>query len=191
MADPGLNASMVTDGIANLVAKSLVALDRNQGVMRWHLLETVRAYALEKLAEHNKAKAVAERHAVYFRDLLAPLAPGRGTSLSDEDLTRCVREIANVRSALDWSFSPLGDTAIGIDLTVAYAWMWLDLALMAECRDRCEQALRGFEPDAGTNTQPYMQLQIALGRALLATMGSVKQAKSCSEPRARSRQYPG
>jgi predicted ATPase len=51
MADAGLDAAMVADCIANLVTKSLIALDPTPGVTRWTLLETIRAYALEKLVE--------------------------------------------------------------------------------------------------------------------------------------------
>jgi predicted ATPase/DNA-binding winged helix-turn-helix (wHTH) protein len=177
MTDTGFDASAVLDGIANLIAKSWVALDKSSAASRWTLLETIRAYALERLVEHAEADVAARHHAVYFRDLFAPPALSSDSGSSTDDLARHVREIDNVRAALDWSFSPTGDRALGIDLTVAYAWVWLDLALMAECRDRCEQALRSFEPEAGTKTQPYMQLQIALGRALFATMGSVEQAQ--------------
>ncbi len=49
----GAEQSTVMEGIANLVAKSLVVLDRNVA-SRWHLLETVRIYALEKLASHGE-----------------------------------------------------------------------------------------------------------------------------------------
>jgi predicted ATPase len=49
MPDSGLDPSGVMDGIANLVIKSLVALDQRVDSARWYLLETVRAYALEKL----------------------------------------------------------------------------------------------------------------------------------------------
>ncbi len=59
MQDIGLDASVITDGIANLVAKSLVAADK-PNTPRWVLLETVRAYALEKLAEHDDANTVGQ-----------------------------------------------------------------------------------------------------------------------------------
>ena len=124
VADSGLNAAMVTSGIANLVAKSLVVLDTTRGATRWYLLETIRAYALEKLTEHGEASAVAARHAAYFRDLITPLASGASSSLSDEDLALCIREIDNVRAALDWAFSSAGDLTIGVDLTAAYAPVW-------------------------------------------------------------------
>src|SRR6266481_241872 len=43
MTDAGLDTAMVTDCIANLVTKSLIALDPTPGAARWYLLETIRA----------------------------------------------------------------------------------------------------------------------------------------------------
>ena len=71
MVDTGLDASMVAGGIANLILKSLVVQDATQGATRWYLPETIRAYALEKLGEHDEADTVSGCHAVYFRDVLS------------------------------------------------------------------------------------------------------------------------
>jgi tetratricopeptide (TPR) repeat protein len=98
--------------------------------------------------------------------------------LSDEDLTRCVREIDNVRAALDWSFSSAGDLAIGVDLTAGYAPVWRHLSLMSECRERCERALLSLEPHVTANTWLRMELQIALAAAMLITMGPAEQART-------------
>jgi predicted ATPase len=170
MADAGLDAATVTDCIANLVSKSLIALDPASGAMRWTLLETIRAYALEKLAESDESDDAQRRHAAFFRDLFAPQAHG-ARSLSDEDLARRVREIDNVRAALDWSFSPAGDEAIGVDLTVAYTPIWRHLSLMIECRERCERALLGLEPHVTANMSLRMELQINLASAIFIAMG--------------------
>ena len=178
MADAGLDAATVTDGIANLVTKSLVVLDPTPGATRWNLLETIRAYALEKLAESGESDDAQRRHAAYFRDLFAPQARGARSSLSDEDLARRVREIDNVRAALDWSFSPAGDQAIGVDLTAAYAPVWQHLSLMGECRERCERALLSLEPHVTANMSLRMELQIALASAIFITMGPPEQAKT-------------
>ncbi|HWZ39500.1 MAG TPA: winged helix-turn-helix domain-containing protein [Bradyrhizobium sp.] len=177
MTDTGFDASAVLDGIANLVAKSWVALDKS-GVARWTLLETIRAYALEKLVEHAEADIAAEHHALYFRDLFTPQAGGARSSLSDEDLARRVREIDNVRAALDWSFSSAGDQAIGVDLTAAYASVWQHLSLMSECRERCECALLSLEPHVTSNMRLRMELQIALAAAMFITMGPPEQGKA-------------
>jgi predicted ATPase/DNA-binding winged helix-turn-helix (wHTH) protein len=176
MADAGLDATTVADCIANLVTKSLIALDPTPGAARWTLLETIRAYALEKLVAHAEAEIATKHHALYFRDLFAPLARGAGSSLSDEDLARHVREIDNVRAAIDWSFSPAGNPAIGIDLTAAYAPVWQHLSLMSECRKRCERALLGLEPHVTANMRLRMELQIALAGAVFLTMGPPDQA---------------
>jgi predicted ATPase len=176
MTDTGFDASAVLDGIANLVAKSWVALDKSGAAARWTLLETIRAYALEKLGESDESDDAQRRHAVYFRDLFTPQPRGAGSSLSDEDLARSVREIDNVRAALDWSFSPAGDRAIGVDLTAAYAPVWRHLSLMIECRERCERALLNLDPHVTANMPLRMQLQMALAAAIFITMGPPDQA---------------
>src|SRR6202163_433100 len=119
MTDTGFDALAVLDGIANLVAKSWVVLDKSGAAARWTLLETIRAYALEKLVESGESDDAQRRYAAFFRDLFTPQARGVRSSLSDEDLARHVREIENVRAALDWAFSSAGEKAIGIDLTAA------------------------------------------------------------------------
>jgi predicted ATPase/DNA-binding winged helix-turn-helix (wHTH) protein len=178
LADTGLDAAAVTDGIANLVSKSLVALDTTRGATRWYLLETTRAYALEKLVGHDESGTVSGRHASYFRDLFTPRGRGVRSHLSDEDLARRVREIDNVRAALDWSFSSAGDPAIGIGLTVSYSMVWRYLSLMSECRERCERALLRLDPHVTANMPLRMELQMALAGSIFITMGSQEQAKA-------------
>lgn len=166
------------DSIANLVAKSLIVFEAATSPSRWRLLETIRAYALLKLVEGDEIDGAQRRHASYFRDSLALPTPGSGLGLSNEELTRCVREIDNVRAALDWCFSPLGDIAIGVDLTAAYWPVWRHFSLMAEGRERCERALVGFEASGISNTRVQMQLQLALGNALAATMAPAEPTKT-------------
>jgi hypothetical protein len=69
----------------------------------------------------------------------------------------------NVRAALDWSFSSVGDLAIDVDLTVAYAPVWQHLLLMTE---RPRAAFISPEPHAPANIRQRMQLQIALTGAM-------------------------
>jgi len=59
----------LVDCVAGLVTKSLVAAEAGRTVLRYRLLETTRAYLLEKLAESGELQAVARRHAIYYRDL--------------------------------------------------------------------------------------------------------------------------
>jgi predicted ATPase/DNA-binding winged helix-turn-helix (wHTH) protein len=157
------------ESISSLVWKSLLTLVQSTDDPRWRLLETIRAYALEKLAEHGEAERAARRHAEFFRDLFAPAEDAPLVTL--DDLPRYVREIDNVRAALDWAFSPSGDKAVGIALTAAYAPVWLHLSLMAECRDRAERARDNFGAASDLSPKLKAQLLTILGLVLVYAGG--------------------
>ena len=166
-----LGAPDVVDAITNLVAKSLVVVEANGPVMRYGLLETARAYALEKLTEHHELEPAARRHAEYYRDLLERAETERETRSTVEWLAVYGRLIHNVRAALDWAFSPRGDSSLGVALTVAAVPLWFQQSLLLECRDRAERALASLGPSPSRETRREMQLGAALGVSLLQTKG--------------------
>ncbi|HJY47458.1 MAG TPA: winged helix-turn-helix domain-containing protein, partial [Stellaceae bacterium] len=169
-------APAVAESIANLVAKSLVMRDGSVPAGRWRLLETIRAYGLGRLAESGDAEQVTRRCAEFFRDLFVRAAPGSSREPATADMAEHAREIDNVRAAIDWCFSPSGDSGIGVALTAAYAPVWLNLSLTAELRDRAEHALERVDANLGARTQ--MELQIALGTCLTITLGSIERTRS-------------
>jgi predicted ATPase/DNA-binding winged helix-turn-helix (wHTH) protein len=61
--------SEAVEGLTSLVTKSLVAAEGDGTVVRYHLLDTTRAYGLEKLGESGERERLAQRHAEYYRDL--------------------------------------------------------------------------------------------------------------------------
>jgi predicted ATPase/DNA-binding winged helix-turn-helix (wHTH) protein len=178
MSEPGDPEFDVVDGIANLVAKSLVVLDGAAVVTRWRLLETVRAYALDKLAASGETELGARRHAEYFRDLFAPAGPIAASRPTIARLPLYRREIDNVRAALDWAFSPAGDPEVGVVLTAAYVPVWLHLSLMIECRERAERALDNLRPDSSLSPRLRIQLLTILGMALVYTTGAVARTEA-------------
>jgi predicted ATPase/DNA-binding winged helix-turn-helix (wHTH) protein len=171
-SDANSAGSAVVEGIANLVAKSLVTLDGSTPSGRWRLLETIRAYALEKLTNAGEADQAARRHAKFFRDLVTPSADGSRSQPSIAEITRYGREIDNVRAALDWSFSRGGDPAIGIILTAAYLPVWMHWSHMEDCRLRIERALGAIASQTSPDERHQMQLLLALGSALMLTRGT-------------------
>jgi predicted ATPase/DNA-binding winged helix-turn-helix (wHTH) protein len=126
----------VVDGVSSLVAKSLVAAEVDGAVARYRLLDTTRAYALEKLADSGERHAVACRHAEYYRDLFARAEAEWEMQLSAARLADYGRQIDNLRAALDWALSPGGDASIGVALTAAAVPLWMHLSLLEECRGR-------------------------------------------------------
>jgi predicted ATPase/DNA-binding winged helix-turn-helix (wHTH) protein len=175
VADAEIAPLDVVDGIFSLVAKSLVVAQVDGTGPRYRLLDTTRAYALGKLAESGEAERTARRHAAFYRDLFALMAPDLRLRPSAEALARHVREIDNVRTALDWSFSPGGDVAIGVVLTAAYAPVWQLVGLVGECRERTERAVENLTPDVELSASLRMQLHLELGFALHLTMGPIER----------------
>jgi len=173
--DERIKAADVIEGVVNLVGKSLIMTDLGGNITYFRLLDTTRSYALDKLTDRGEAEQAARRHAEFFRDLIAPAVPGSQLQPAVEDVARYGREIDNVRAALDWAFSPVGDPSIGAVLTAAYVPVWLNFALMAECTERTERALDSLELDLNLSARLKMQLHIALGDALLHSAGFVER----------------
>jgi len=136
------DVSSIMENIARLVAKSLVTLDRDVA-SRWYLLETIRAYAANKLDEHGERGAAVRRHAAYFRDLFPWSWLASSSAVSTDDRASRIREIDNVRAALDWCFSAGGDRALGLNLTAGYArWSRVDVGIpMLDVTDAARQPL--------------------------------------------------
>ena len=166
-----LGAPEVVDNVTNLAAKSLVVVEVAGAVTRYRLLETTRAYALEKLTESGELEQVARHHAEYYRDLFERAEAEWETRPTLEWVATYGRQIDNVRTALDWAFSPSGDASIGAALTAASVPLWFQHSLMVECRGRVERALAGLGPRAGRGGRREMQLFAALGVSLMQTKG--------------------
>src|SRR6267378_2480861 len=161
--------SDIIDCAANLVAKSLVAADLGGATGWYQLLETTRAYAFEKLSQSGEFEQVARRHAEYCRDLFERAEIELQTRPAAEWLAAYARRIDSVRAALDWAFSPVGDSSIGVALTAAAVPLWVHLSLMEECRSRVEQALSALAAGAGRDARCEMKLHAALGASQVHT----------------------
>lgn len=174
VASEDIIAADVVDYLANLVAKSLVTAEVGGAVAQYRLLDTMRAYALEKLKEGAEFDTFARRHAEHHRDLFARTSDDWIRQPTAAWLTTYGRQTDNLRVALDWAFSTNGDAEIGVALTAAAAPFWMRLSLMEECRARVERALASLGADASRTTPHGMQLHTALGLALMYTTASVE-----------------
>ncbi len=87
----------ILDQLSLLVDKSLVIADEERGVMRYGLLETVRQYALEKLAESGEADRVRDRHRDHY------IATAVKLEGDDRLVEWAEQETGNLRAAHTWS----------------------------------------------------------------------------------------
>ncbi|HXY94525.1 MAG TPA: adenylate/guanylate cyclase domain-containing protein [Acidimicrobiia bacterium] len=103
VSDEAVDTLDVLDLLAGLVAKSMVLLDDTGTVDHYRLLETMRDFGQERLADPGELPAFEARHAAYYLDLVVQAEPGY---LGRDDTAWCERvtsEYANVRAALAWT----------------------------------------------------------------------------------------
>jgi predicted ATPase/DNA-binding winged helix-turn-helix (wHTH) protein len=180
-ASAEIASSAIVDCVANLVRKSLVTTDVGSPKARFRLLETTRAYALEKLTESGERGEVAARHAKYYRDLFQRAAAESETLPAADWLAFYGRDIDNVRAALDWAFSPGGDPSIGVALTIASLPHWFQSSLMEESRGRVERALASVRPGSGQDAHLEMPLLVARAELLKFAKGRVGEGSEAWE----------
>jgi predicted ATPase/DNA-binding winged helix-turn-helix (wHTH) protein len=171
-AGTDLSPDAVVAALANLVAKSLVSVDLAGARAVYRLLETTRAYVREKLIGSAEFDHVARRHAEYYRDLFQHADAELETLPNPEWLVAYRPHIDDLRTALDWAFSPSGDVGVGVALTAATVPLWTQLSLLIECRARVEQAIAGLGRQVAGDPGRDMRLYLALGHAILHTRAS-------------------
>jgi predicted ATPase len=169
----GITATDVVDHVANLITKSLVAADAGGTRGRYRLLETTRAYALERLIESGELKEAAQRHAHYYQNLLATAAQEAGANA--DWAAAFAPEIDNLRAALAWALGPEGVPSFGVALAAASAPVWLEMSLLGECQRWAEKAIANLDA-VGRGTRDEMVLQAALGFSLMFTTGMTRDA---------------
>ncbi|MDA0633042.1 BTAD domain-containing putative transcriptional regulator [Nonomuraea sp. MCN248] len=133
----------VLDPLARLVDKSFVVFDGG----RYRMLETIRAYAAERLAESGELDAVWRAHAHWFTRLAETAEPGLRTGEQLDRLAELTAEHENLAAALRWAVGG-GDAELGLRLVGALGWYWWLRGHRAEAAARAREALSAAGPDA-------------------------------------------
>ena len=144
------------DAIAELVDVSLVrVLDDLGGEPRIDLLQTVRAFARERLEASGVWESTARRHAQHYLALVEEQAPRLRSVEYLVARNRIEAELDNIRAALTWSLSSAGspdpgDVRLGFRLCQEMSWFWYACGYPEEGRRWLEQAtsqIKGDEPE--------------------------------------------
>jgi hypothetical protein len=92
------------------------------------MLETIREYGLEQLAETGERDALASRHAVYFLEMAEEGEPRLRGPEQRAWLDRLESEHANMRVVLEWSLMEVERSEVALRLGGALAWFWASRA---------------------------------------------------------------
>ncbi len=148
-------ADDVFDVLSRLVAKSLVQVDDGAGHARYRLLETIQAYARERLKEDDDLEVARARHAAYYLRIAGPrLRPPPERGPPELAITRLAPECHNLLAALDWcqDHDRLEAT---LQLGAVLASVWLDLGAFSAGRAQLAALLelaRSIPPSADTGS---------------------------------------
>jgi predicted ATPase/DNA-binding SARP family transcriptional activator len=123
-AQAPLESRAALELLGALVDKSLVQSISGAGGRRYRMLESIRAYALERLEESGERAVLERRHAEAFA------AFGRRVFETFETLpdaawfALAAAELDNVRAALEWSLLAGNDPVLGAQLAADYGTFW-------------------------------------------------------------------
>ena len=130
-ADAG--SGPVLDGLAVLAASSLIRMEEAAGESRVAMLETIREYGSERLAERSEATLAAERHTSYYLALAQRAADALSGPQAAAWLARLDAEHDNLRAALRRA-SDRGDRMAVLHLAGALWRFWIQRGHLSEGR---------------------------------------------------------
>jgi non-specific serine/threonine protein kinase len=176
----GLERADVLDLLGQLVDKSLVVSDATaEGPVRYRMLETLRAYARERLAASGGEKWSARRHAEYYLALAERAEPELTGREQQVWLERLEQEHDNLRAMLRWSLEA-GDAELGLRLAGASGRFWWARGHLGEGR-RWLEGLLAATPSDGTALAAVRAKALAVAGRLAADQGDHHRAAALLE----------
>jgi diguanylate cyclase (GGDEF)-like protein len=180
----------VFDLLAALADKSLVVIDPDSYGERFHLLEPLRDYAGEKLAERGDRAALRRAHAEYFLNLLIsggdrPLMPRPKTWIAIID-----ERLPDVRAALTWAVDEGNDLSEGARATIAFSEYTERRNLPGEALERLRTLAANAAGSAKVAPGVLLDARIAEASAIIDSglwdsglANIVARARELSDPR--------
>jgi predicted ATPase len=140
--DPGGALGVdVISVLGSLVDKSLVtAIDGPGGDPRYRMLDTIRAFAAERLAASGGAGSLHKRHLDYFVRFAEEIEPQLTGTAPELAFARVDADHDNLRAAVVWS-ADLGDPSSGFRIGGAIWRFWQHRGRLREGRDLFERLL--------------------------------------------------
>jgi predicted ATPase/DNA-binding SARP family transcriptional activator len=171
-ADAVVAADHVPDLVAALVDKSLLVVSGDE-MPRYRMLETIRAYGLDRLDDAGEREALRRAHATYFLELAETAAPHLRRAEQLVWLRRLKADHDNLNAALRGSIAA-GDAQTAVHLVAVAGWHWWLGGHKAEAMELATEALAvpGAADDEARATAYAM-----VGWFASAGLGGLEQAE--------------
>ncbi len=136
-AGEGIGPDEVLDLLDRLVVQSVVMPTEHEGMPRYRLLETIRQYGRERLAESGQEEQSLRRHDAFYLALAEHIADSWYGPGQHESLARLRAEHADLRAALERGSDPQATLA----LAAALRFHWCEGGFLGEGRRWLDRAL--------------------------------------------------
>lgn len=133
--DSDVPVTDVFELLAHLADRSMIVVDDSGEEARYHLLETIRQYAREKLSESGEAGVVRDQHLEFFVTMAEEAEPKLYGAEPAKWLERLDTEHDNLRAAIEWAIE-CGKVELGLRIAVALSWYWFMRVYYTEGRER-------------------------------------------------------
>ena len=162
---PDIDETQVLGLVAGLADRSLLRVGEHDGRARYRLLETIRAYAFERLAEFDDSARVRDRHLAFNVGLARRAQEGLTGGTSPELwMARLSADLDDLRAAMTWA-AEAGDLAGLVDITEPIVRFWFERGLSGEVRRRLLAAVEA------PNADPDERVRASLTATTLAAGG--------------------
>ncbi|MCU1502717.1 MAG: transcriptional activator domain [Ilumatobacteraceae bacterium] len=119
-------AAAAIDVVGRLASRSLVIVDDDESMqVRYRLLDSVRAFALEAMATTETTDIARAAHAAWFAQAARTSTAGVRGSRQAEHLAFARAERANIDAALAWSM--VHDPLLAVGIATGLGWAWVVL----------------------------------------------------------------
>ncbi|HEX2542448.1 MAG TPA: tetratricopeptide repeat protein [Caldimonas sp.] len=168
----------VLDLLASLVEKSLVMIEERDDGARYLMLETIREYVREKLAQRDDAAATAARHCEHYFAMAKAANKGLKGPQQADWLWKVEVELDNIRSAIALSLAGGVDPFIAVKFAVAMQGFWILRGYSSEGRKLVQAALAVPAIQASPIAQAYA---LYVGAALAESQSDHAEARKMLE----------
>jgi predicted ATPase/DNA-binding SARP family transcriptional activator len=186
-------AAAAIDVIGRLASRSLLVVYEDQGAVRYRLLDSIRAFALEAMTDAGMSEAALAAHAAWFGNAAGSSTRGVRSGHQAEHLAFARAERANIDAALVWSLTR--DPLLALHIVNGFGWAWVVLgdsrgaqrilaALdaagdVAESRDRASALLLASWIEASTGNLEPARNHIAAATELATAISDLDLQARC------------
>lgn len=161
LAGGGIDHDDVLDLVGGLVKQSLVQVTRRQGTVRYRLLDTIHAYARQRLSELDDPARIRDRHLAFYAGFANRAQEGLHGPRPELWVARLADDLEDLLAAVDWA-AEAGDLRGLVGVTRPIVRFWLERGLSREVHRRLHDAARvaeaGDDRVQGLNTAAALAL---------------------------------